>query len=161
IGLRSTRIRTPDRTSLSVPNGQIANVSIETISARDMFWFHHSLGLPYQTTPAQLRAVADGLVRPHGRHPAVGPQTARGNRSRSNMTEPFCGGGAFAQRFGQLPGAFASAIVRLGPDEIDAAIADFLGQLGEDLDADRVALVSTPDRTPLKSWVRPGAGPAD
>src|SRR6185436_23732 len=77
------------------------------------------------------------------------------------MTEPFCEGGAFAQRFGQLPGAFASAIVRLGPDEIDGAIADFLGQIGEDLDADRVALVSTADRTPLKSWVRPGAGPAD
>jgi transcriptional regulator with GAF, ATPase, and Fis domain len=77
------------------------------------------------------------------------------------MTEPSCGGGAFEQRIGQLPGAFASAIVRLGPDEIEGAIADFLGQLGEDLDADRVALVSTADRTPLKSWVRPGAGPAD
>ena len=77
------------------------------------------------------------------------------------MTEPFCEGGAFAQRFGQLPGAFASAIVRLGPDEIDGAIADFLGQIGEGLHADRVALVSTADRTPLKSWVRPGAGPAE
>jgi len=77
------------------------------------------------------------------------------------MTEPFCEGGAFAQRFGQLPGAFASAIVRLGPDEIDGAIADFLGQIGEGLHADRVALVSTADRTPLKSWVRPGAGRAE
>src|SRR5262245_909462 len=77
------------------------------------------------------------------------------------MTEPFSGGGAFAQRFGQLPGAFASALVRLGPDETEGAIADFLGHLGEDLEADRVALVSTADRTPLKSWVRPGAGPAD
>ena len=77
------------------------------------------------------------------------------------MTELFCEGGAFAQRFGQLPGAFASAIVRLGPDEIDGAIADFLGQIGEGLHADRVALVSTADRTPLKSWVRPGAGPAE
>jgi formate hydrogenlyase transcriptional activator len=77
------------------------------------------------------------------------------------MTETSWGGSAFAQRIGRLPGAFASAIVQLGPDEIEGAIADFLGQLGEDLDADRVALVSTADRTPLKSWVRPGAGPAD
>ena len=50
IGLRSTRIRTLDRTILSVPNGQIANVNIETLSARDKFWFHHFVGLRYETT---------------------------------------------------------------------------------------------------------------
>jgi MscS family membrane protein len=77
IGLRSTRIRTPDRTLLSVPNGQIANVSIETISSRDMFWFHHFLGLRYATTPAQLRAVVDGIVRRLGGHPAVDPASIR------------------------------------------------------------------------------------
>jgi MscS family membrane protein len=36
IGLRSTRIRTLDRTILSVPNGQIANASLETLSARSI-----------------------------------------------------------------------------------------------------------------------------
>jgi MscS family membrane protein len=77
IGLRSTRIRTPDRTILSVPNGQIANVSIETISARDMFWFHHFLGLRYQTTPAQLRAVVDGIVRQLSGHPTIDPESVR------------------------------------------------------------------------------------
>ena len=39
IGLRSTRIRTTAPTILTVPNGQIANVSLETLSARDMCWF--------------------------------------------------------------------------------------------------------------------------
>ena len=39
IGLRSTRIRTLDRTILSVPNGQIASVGIETLSSAT-FWFH-------------------------------------------------------------------------------------------------------------------------
>ena len=77
------------------------------------------------------------------------------------MTGLFCGGGAFAQRIARLPGAFASALVRFGPDEIEGAIADFLGQLGEDLDADHVALVSTVDRAPLKSWARRGAEPPD
>jgi MscS family membrane protein len=61
IGLRSTRIRTLDRTIVSVPNSQIANTSIETISARDKFCFHHVIGLRYETTPAQLRAVVDGI----------------------------------------------------------------------------------------------------
>jgi transcriptional regulator with GAF, ATPase, and Fis domain len=77
------------------------------------------------------------------------------------MTEPCWGTEVFAQRIGRLPGAFASAVVRLEPDEIDATIEDFLGQLGEDLDADRVVLVAAGDRSPLKSWVRPGAGPPD
>lgn len=45
IGLRSTRIRTLDRTIPSIPNGQISNAGIETISARDMFWLHHARSL--------------------------------------------------------------------------------------------------------------------
>jgi len=61
VGLRSTRIRTLDRTILSVPNGQIANVNIETLSARDKFWFHHIVGLRYETTAVQMRTVVDDL----------------------------------------------------------------------------------------------------
>jgi MscS family membrane protein len=61
IGLRSTRIRTLDRTMLSVPNGQVASVSIETLSARDKFWFHHIVSLRRETTAAQMRSVVDGV----------------------------------------------------------------------------------------------------
>jgi len=61
IGLRSTRIRTLDRTILSVPNGQIASVGIETLSERDKFWFHPVIGLRYGTTVDQMRAVIDGV----------------------------------------------------------------------------------------------------
>ncbi len=39
VGLRSTRIRTGDRTVVSLPNGQIANMKLETLSARDRFLF--------------------------------------------------------------------------------------------------------------------------
>ena len=55
IGLRSTRIRTMDRTVVSVP-GQISTLNIETLSDRDKFWFRHVVGLRYETTPAQIRA---------------------------------------------------------------------------------------------------------
>ena len=61
IGLRSTRIRTVDRTMLSMPNGQIASVGIETLSARDKFRFNHIVGLRYGTTVGQMRAVIDGV----------------------------------------------------------------------------------------------------
>ena len=57
VGLRSTRIRTMDRTMVSVPNGQIANMSVETLSARDNFWFHPIVGLRYETSPDQLRTI--------------------------------------------------------------------------------------------------------
>src|SRR5581483_1397177 len=48
IGLRSTRIRTLDRSIVSVPNGVMANASVENLSARDKFRFQHTLGLCYE-----------------------------------------------------------------------------------------------------------------
>jgi MscS family membrane protein len=60
IGLRSTRIRTLDRTVVSVPNGQIANVSVENLSSRDKFWFHPTLRLSYGTTSRQLEDLLIG-----------------------------------------------------------------------------------------------------
>jgi MscS family membrane protein len=61
VGLRSTRIRTLDRTVVSVPNGQIATMSLETLSVRDKFWFHPRIGLRYETTAAQIKSVIDGI----------------------------------------------------------------------------------------------------
>jgi MscS family membrane protein len=61
IGLRSTRIRTLDRTVLTVPNGQLATINIETLSVRDKYWFHHVVPLRYETTAAQMRGVVDGV----------------------------------------------------------------------------------------------------
>ena len=63
IGLRSTRIRTLDRTLIMVPNGQIGNMTIEGISSRDKFWFHPMLTLCYDATSAQMHTVLDGLRR--------------------------------------------------------------------------------------------------
>ena len=69
VGLRSTRIRTLDRTVVSVPNSQIANVTLETLSVRDKFWFHPIIGLRYETTPQQLRDIIDGISTA-GRRPS-------------------------------------------------------------------------------------------
>jgi MscS family membrane protein len=69
IGLRSTRIRTFDRTVLSVPNGQIANASLENFSERDKFRFLHVLGVQYETTPQQMRRIlgeSTSLLQDHG-----------------------------------------------------------------------------------------------
>lgn len=61
IGLRSTRIRTLDRTVVSVPNGQVASMALETFSARDKFWFHPMVCLRYETTSEQMRCVVKGI----------------------------------------------------------------------------------------------------
>ncbi len=61
IGMRSTRIRTLDRTLVTVPNGQFASMEIENYSRRDRFWFHPMLDLRYETTAAQMREVLKGL----------------------------------------------------------------------------------------------------
>ena len=74
IGLRSTRIRTLDRTMVSIPNGQIANASVEKISARDKFWFHPEVKLRYETTRTQLQEVLTGLRRLLDEHSSVEPE---------------------------------------------------------------------------------------
>jgi MscS family membrane protein len=77
VGLRSTRIRTLDRTVVSIPNGQIANMSLETLSERDKFWFHPIVGLRYETTSEQLREVVGGVRRLLSDHPLVDRESVR------------------------------------------------------------------------------------
>jgi MscS family membrane protein len=57
IGLRSTRIRTTDRTVISVPNAQFSSVPLENISSRDKILFHPTLSLRRDTSSAQLLEV--------------------------------------------------------------------------------------------------------
>ena len=62
---------------MSIPNGQIANASLETLSARDRFWFHPVVGLRYETTPDQLHRVIDGIRRLLDEQPAVDRELTR------------------------------------------------------------------------------------
>jgi MscS family membrane protein len=77
IGLRSTRIRTLDRTIVTVPNGQMATANIESLSHRDRFWFRHVVGLTYSTTPRQVREIRGAFERLLVQHPAVDGPSVR------------------------------------------------------------------------------------
>jgi len=77
IGLRSTRIRTMDRTVVSVPNGQISTLNIETLSERDKFWFRHVVGLRYETTPAQIRSIVKEMRELLARQPEADLDSVR------------------------------------------------------------------------------------
>jgi len=63
IGLRSTRIRTLDRSILSVPNAEMSTVSIENTSLRDRHRLETVLSLRYETTAEQLNATLAGIRR--------------------------------------------------------------------------------------------------
>jgi MscS family membrane protein len=77
IGLRSTRIRTLDRTLVSVPNGQMAASNVENFGAREKVWFHPTIGVRYETTADQLRFLLAEMRRLLYSHPRVEAESAR------------------------------------------------------------------------------------
>jgi MscS family membrane protein len=77
IGLRSTRIRTLERTVVSVPNGQLAVMSLENFTMRDKIWFHHTLKLRYETTADQLRYIIAEVRKMLYEHSKVESSSAR------------------------------------------------------------------------------------
>lgn len=77
IGIRSTRIRTLNRTVLTIPNGQLSAETIENYSQRDRFWFHPILNLRYETSPDQMRHVLQALRTMLAEHVKVDSATAR------------------------------------------------------------------------------------
>jgi len=77
IGLRSTRLRTLDRTVISIPNGEFAAMQIENVSRRDRFWLQATVGLHYDTTPQQLRTVLTELRKAVVSHEKVDSDRAR------------------------------------------------------------------------------------
>jgi MscS family membrane protein len=71
IGLRSTRIRTLDRTLVTIPNSQFSTMTLENYSRRDRMWFHPTLHLRRDTTATQVRAMMEKLTAILGEHPMV------------------------------------------------------------------------------------------
>jgi len=61
VTLYATRLRAFDRSVLTIPNGTLITAQIENQSRRDKFWFHPTLGLVYETTAEQMRAVLENL----------------------------------------------------------------------------------------------------
>ena len=71
IGLRSTSIRTVDRTVVRIPNGRLADERIETFGERDRILLRTDIDLTYTTTPEQLDCIRDALEAALCAHPMV------------------------------------------------------------------------------------------
>jgi MscS family membrane protein len=77
IGMRSTRVRTLERTLVTVPNSEFSALALENFAQRDRIWFRTVLGLRYETTADQLRHVLASLRELLREDPRVDPDPAR------------------------------------------------------------------------------------
>jgi len=77
ISIWSTRVRTLDRSLVSIPNGQFAGLQLENFSRRDRMWLNTTIGLHHDTTPEQLRRVLEETGKMLAAHPKILPDSAR------------------------------------------------------------------------------------
>src|SRR5438128_2115729 len=61
IGLRSTRVRTVDRTLVTIPNAQFSTLALENLSQRDRIPVRATLVLPQGTSAERVRQVLAAL----------------------------------------------------------------------------------------------------
>jgi MscS family membrane protein len=73
IGARSTRLRTADRTLVTIPNGRLADSRIESLAARDRLRMATTVMLAYGTTEAQVRQIITDIEARLGAQPLVWP----------------------------------------------------------------------------------------
>jgi len=71
IGLRSTRLRTLDRTVVTIPNSVFSTMTLENYSRRDRIWFHPTLRLRRDTKPEQIAEMMDAVTKILEEHPQV------------------------------------------------------------------------------------------
>jgi MscS family membrane protein len=77
IGLRSTRIRSLERTLVTIPNAEFSQMKLENFAVRDTRLLRTTLQLRYDTTMDQLRHLLTELRKLLIGHPMVTPTPAR------------------------------------------------------------------------------------
>jgi MscS family membrane protein len=63
IGMRSTQLRTNERTVVTIPNSNFSSKEIENYSRRDRFLFNSTIGLTYDTSAQKMRVVLDAILK--------------------------------------------------------------------------------------------------
>ena len=77
IGIRSTRIRGPDRTLTTIPNAALSKMSIVNLARRDRMLIKSVIGVRYETSPEQLRYLLVKIREMLLGHPRIQPDSAR------------------------------------------------------------------------------------
>ena len=79
VGFRSTKIRTFNKSVISVPNNIIANMPINNITQSNMRRIRMTIGVTYDSTPAQLRELTGRIRTLLSEHPALAPDAVQVN----------------------------------------------------------------------------------
>ena len=79
VGFRSTKIRTPAKTLISVPNSIIANMALDNVSQMPRRRIKLTLGMTYATSSAQLREAVGRLRALLTSHPQIDPESVQVN----------------------------------------------------------------------------------
>jgi MscS family membrane protein len=77
IGLRSTKLRTEERTLVSIPNGTVATATLENFRWRDKILCRQTVRLRYDLSADHLRFVLEQLREILEHHPKVDSEGAR------------------------------------------------------------------------------------
>lgn len=94
VGLRSTRLRTVERTLVTIPNTTVVGREVVNLSARDRILFNPTLGLEYRTSKAQLQRILGEIRQLLADHPKVVKEgqrcVFRGFGDSALLVEVFC-----------------------------------------------------------------------
>ncbi|MGQ9834609.1 MAG: mechanosensitive ion channel family protein [Thermoanaerobaculaceae bacterium] len=94
VGLRSTRLRTLERTFVTIPNATVVASEVVNLTARDRILFNPTLGLEYRTSKAQLSKILGEIRQLLADHPKVVKEgqrcVFRGFGDSALLVEIFC-----------------------------------------------------------------------
>jgi len=77
VGFRSTRIRTPDNSLISIPNNSVVNTTVENLSLRPQRRQKFLVQVTYDTTRAKLDALLEGIRQILREHPFANGANSR------------------------------------------------------------------------------------
>jgi MscS family membrane protein len=86
IGLRSTRLRTPENSLVSLPNSKIIASHVDNLGARSAVRVKFVLNLPFSTPPATIEALCAGIRTVVSSHPLCVRDSAVVNFNEFNAT---------------------------------------------------------------------------
>jgi MscS family membrane protein len=77
IGISSIRLRTLNRSVISIPNSKVAEMELENFTMRDQFWIHQTFTLRFDTPHSSIEKVLNDIASMLTHRPDVDSNTVR------------------------------------------------------------------------------------
>jgi MscS family membrane protein len=106
IGISSLRLRTMDRSVVSIPNAKVAEANLENFALRDQFWIHQTFTLRFDTPHDVTKIVLDRIGEILRSHPEVDEKSVRARLINLTAAGPQIEIFGYFQRFGADWAAF-------------------------------------------------------